>query len=208
MNINWYGQTCFRISAQKEKNGAVNILIDPFDNKETGLRSPKLEADILLLATGKKATSSPAFLIDGPGEYEVKGVYIQGIPANNRTGPIGNTIYTIEVEELKICHLGFLNQKELTSEQLEDIGDVDILMIPIGGGEAIGAVEAVKIMSQIEPKITIPMYYRIPGLKIKLEELSKFLKVLGLKSLESLPKLSVKKKDLSEEEARIVVLKP
>lgn len=210
MNIIWHGQACFKLSTQKEKNGSVNILIDPFE-KETGLRPPKLEADVLLLTDPKKkAVAGPALLVTGPGEYDFKGIYIQGIEgqSKNEDGAAKSTIYIIEAEDMKLCHLGLLGQKELTPEQLEKIGDVDILMVPMGGGMALEAGEALKIMSQVEPKITIPMYYKIPGLKLKLEELGRFLKALGIKSLEAQPKLSLKKKDLSEEEAKVIVLQP
>jgi len=217
VNITWYGQTCFRIIAQKSRNGSVNLLIDPL-GKESGLRSPKLEADILLFTSpnderiGLSSGQEEHFLVTGPGEYDVKGVYIQGIAAQTqpRKEEISkkNNIYTIEAEGIKICHLGKFAQKELTPDQLKIINEVDILMIPIGGGEVVDSAEAVKIMAQIEPKIIIPMYYRIPKLKIKLETLDKFLKALGVKTLESLPKLSVKKEGLSAEIAKIIVLKP
>jgi len=227
MNITWYGQTCFRIIAQKSRNGSVNLLIDPL-GKESGLRSPKLDADILLFtrpegarlafgdspkaASNEKIASGNYFLVTGPGEYDVKGVYIQGIAAQTqpRKEEISkeNNIYTVEAEGIKICHLGKFAQKELTPDQLKIINEVDILMIPIGGGEVVDSAEAVKIMAQIEPKIIIPMYYRIPKLKIKLDTLDKFLKALGVKTLESLPKLSVKKEGLSAEIAKIIVLKP
>ena len=205
MLITWYGQTCFRIISQKGKEGPVNILIDPLE-KGTGLRPPKLEADILL-STANKKISNKAFLISGPGEYDIKGIYIQGIHSRGPATLEGNTIYTIESEGIKVCHLGMVSQDELKSEQFERIGEVDILMVPIGGGEVISAKGAIKMMSQIEPKIIIPMYYRIPKLKQKLDGLDKFLKNLGIKSLQPLPKLSIRKKDFSEEEAKIIVLK-
>jgi len=201
MIINWYGQNCFRINVQTAKDQAVNILVDPPD-KESGLRSPKMEADILLVDSGGAAASGNYFLITGPGEYEIKGVYIEGIPSSK------NTIYTIRAEEIKICHLGKFNQDELTPDQLERIGDIDILMIPVGARETIDSRKAVKIMSQIEPKIIIPMNYKIPKMKIKLDPVDNFLKSLGIKSLPALPKLSIKKKDISAEEAKIVVLEP
>lgn len=208
MTITWYGQTCFRINTLKSRNGSVNILIDPFE-KEIGLRPPKTEADILLVTHDNKRTlSGNFFLINGPGEYDVKGVYIQGILGKKEEVSENTTIYTIEAEKMKICHLGKLGQKELFPNQIERIGKVDILMVPIGGKETLKADAAVKIMSQIEPKIIIPMYYRIPKLKVKLEGLDKFLKSLGIKSLEPLPKLSIKKKDISEEEAKIIILEP
>lgn len=224
MQIIWQGQACFQITALPPKNSQVNIIIDPFD-KIIGLRVPKLEADILLVThdhpdhNNIKAVGGNPFLITGPGEYEVKKVFIQGISAwhdvkeAQERGP--NTIYTIEAENLRLCHLGGLSQKELTSEQLEKIGDVDILMIPVGGTPrqnqwrgTISAKEALKVMSQIEPRITIPMYYQIPKLKIKLEGLDKFLKTVGIKSIEPLNKLTIKEKDLSPEETKIIVLKP
>jgi len=238
MQIIWHGQSCFQIFVRREKNNQVSIVIDPFD-ESLGLRVPKLEADILLIThshhdynnikavSGPTSASSP-FLISGPGEYEVKEVYIRGIPAwhDNVMGKERgtNTIYTIEAEDLKLCHLGDLGQKELTADQLEKIGEVDILMIPVGGIYTISSKEAPKIMAQIEPKIIIPMHYQVPKLKIhpvksreagakqfngvKLDGLDKFLKTMGIKSIESLPKLSIKKKDLSEEEIKIIVLKP
>ena len=218
MNITWYGQTCFRIIAQGEKNGSepINILIDPLE-KGTGLHSPKLEADVLLITSnGKKGplvvrgiSEKTAFLVNGPGEYDIKEAYIQGILASikDKKGEVfGNTIYVIEVEGIKICHLGLLNQIELNSQQLEKIGDVDILMVPIGGDKAVDAKGAIKIMSQIEPRITIPMYYKLPKLKVKLRGLNEFFKTLGIKSLQSLPKLSIKKKDISQQEPKIIIL--
>ena len=217
MTIYWHGQSCFQVVVSRGKNNQVNIVIDPF-SEEIGLRLPKLEADILLTTHGHpdhnnlKAVSGNPFLISGPGEYEIKEVFIQGISAwhddsqGKERGQM--TIYTIEAEELCLCHLGDLGQKELNSEQLERIGGVDILMAPVGGIYTIDGKEAVKIMSQIEPKIIIPMHYSLPKLKIKLDGLDKFLKAVGLKTIEPIPKLTIKKKDLSEEEVKIVVLKP
>lgn len=217
MTIHWPGQACFQIIAARNKGEQVSVLIDPFSG-EIGLKLPKLEPDILLVSHShydhnniKQVSGSP-FLITGPGEYEVKKVFIQGIPSwhDEKVGKERgeNTIYTIEIEEMRLCHLGDLGQKELTEEQLEKIGEVDILMIPVGGIYTISAKEAFKIISQIEPKIIIPMHYYIPKLKIKLDGLDKFLKTMGIKKIEPLPKLSIKKKDFSEEEAKIIVLKP
>ena len=222
MQIIWHGQSCFQIITSHNKNGQISIIIDPF-SEEIGLRIPKFEGDIILMThnhydhNNVKAVSAPTsasepFLISGPGEYEVKGVYIKGIHSwhDEKQGKERgeNTIYTIETEDLKLCHLGDLGQKELAEEQLEKIGEVDILMIPVGGVYTISAKEAPKIMAQIEPKITIPMHYAVPKLKIKLDPLDKFLKTFGIKNLESMKKLSIKKKDLPPEEAKIIILSP
>jgi len=218
MNINWYGQSCFQISSNQGKNNHLSTLIDPFE-ESIGLQLPrKLEADVVLIThnhldhNNVKAVSGQPFIASGPGEYDVKGIFIQGIPAfhDNVQGKERGrtTIYTIEAEEIKLCHLGDLGQKELTAEQLDKIGDVDILMIPIGGFFTINAQEAVKIMAQIEPKIIIPMHYKIPNLNIKLDGLDKFLKIVGVKKIEPLSKLFIKEKDLPKEEVKIIVLQP
>ncbi|MBM3257982.1 MAG: MBL fold metallo-hydrolase [Candidatus Nealsonbacteria bacterium] len=217
MNIIWHGQSCFQISSSQTKNNHVNIVIDPF-SEETGLRIPKLEADIVLVThqhsdhNNVKAISGNPFVVSGPGEYEIKEVFVHGTSSFHDSS-LGkergnNTIYTIEAEDLRICHLGDLGQKELTPEQVEKIGEVDILMIPVGGVFTLSAKEAMKIMSQIEPNIIIPMHYQLPKLKMKLDGLDKFLKTMGIKKIDSMPKLSIKKKDIISEEAKIVVLNP
>jgi len=222
MHITFHGQSCFEILIKQEKDSDTKLVIDPYDEK-TGLRIPKLEADIILISHDHfdhnnvkgvlpaKKEESP-FVIDGPGEYEKKGVFINGIPGfhDNSNGKERGriTMYTIDAEEMRLLHLGDLGQKELTDEQMERIGDVDILMIPVGGTFTISSKEAVSIMSQIEPKIIIPMHYKIPKLTLEIDDLQKFLKEMGLKSLEPLPKIVIKKKDLPDDEAKIIVLNP
>lgn len=193
------------------------IAIDPFD-ETIGLKVPSVSADILLIThshydhSNKKAVKNEPFVIEGPGEYEVKDVYIKGIISfhDEKEGKERglNTIYVIEVEDMRLCHLGDFGQKELTTDQLEKIGDIDILMVPVGGIFTIDAKGANKVISQIEPRIVIPMHYGLPGLKIKIDEVDKFLKEMGKKSVESLPKLLIKRKDLTPDETKIVVLQP
>ena len=217
MQVIWKGQSFFQILIQRGKESVVKIAIDPYD-EQIGLKPPTLEADILLISHSHynhnniKAVSGNPFIIEGPGEYEIKGIFIQGISSfhDNVQGKERgeNTIYTLESEGIKICHLGDLGQKELTDEQLEKIGAVDILMIPVGGVYTISAKEATKIISQIEPKIVIPMHYHIPKLKIKLEGLDKFLKMMGVKAPEVSKKLSISQRNLPSEGMKIIVLKP
>lgn len=216
MNIVWKGQSCFQIATQKNKT-PVNITIDPF-GPEIGLRPPTQAADIVLVThdhtdhNNVKSVGGEPFVVEGPGEYEIKGVFIQGILSwhDSQEGKQHgqNTIYTIESEDLRICHMGDIGQKELTDEQLQKIGEVDILMIPVGGNYTVSEKEAMKIMSQIEPKITIPMHFHVPKLKAKVDGVEKFLKSLGLKSVKPEQKLSVKKKDILPDEAKVVVLEP
>jgi len=214
MHIIWHGQSFFQLQTSLNKGEQTTIAIDPFD-ETTGLKVPSLAADILLVThdhhdhNNKKAIKGEPFLIEEPGEYEVKEVFIQGIPSfhdeegGKKRGV--NTIYTLEVEEMRICHLGDFGQKELTEDQLEQIGDIDVLMIPVGGEFTVDAKGAAHIISQIEPKVVIPMHYAIPKLKIKLDEADKFLKEIGKKSVVPQQKLLIKKKDLPLE-TQVVVL--
>jgi len=118
-----------------------------------------------------------------------------------------NTIYLIEMEGIKICHLGDIGQTKIDNAQLEIIDGVDILMIPVGGIFTINGEEAADLINQIEPKIVIPMHYKIPGLSIKLEGLEEFLKEMGVAKKETVDKLTIKKKELSEEETEVVIMK-
>ena len=214
MHIIWHGQSFFQIQTSLNKGEQTTLAIDPFD-ESTGLKPPSFQADVLLIThdhadhNNKKAIKGTPFLIEGPGEYEVKEIAIQGIPSfhdeeeGKKRG--ANTIYLIEMEEMKVCHLGDFGQKELTEDQLEQIGDIDVLMVPVGGEFTLDAKGAAHVISQIEPKIVIPMHYAIPKLKIKLDEVDKFLKEVGKKSVVPQPKLLIKKKDLPLE-TQVVVL--
>jgi L-ascorbate metabolism protein UlaG (beta-lactamase superfamily) len=216
MEIIWHGHSFFEIKSKENKN-QITVAIDPF-SEEIGLKVPKTEADILLIShnhydhNNKSAISGNYFLIDNQGEYEIKGVFVKAIKSfhdKNEGKERGeNLIFTIETEDLKVCHLGDFGQKELTEKQIEEIGEVDILMIPVGGVYTISAKEAVKVLEQLEPKIVIPMHYSLPKLKIKLDSVDKFLKSLGIKSLPTEKKLSIKKDDLSPEESKIILLEP
>lgn len=226
--ISWAGQSCFQISVSNGKSSggspSADIVIDPFDEEKTGLKMPNFSADILLVThqhfdhnnvKGVKPArpGETPFLIESPGEYEVKGVFVQGIPSfhddsdGKERGP--NTIYVVEAEDMRICHLGDFGQKQLTDEQLEKIDTVDILMIPVGGEYTVSSIEAQKIISQIEPKIVIPMHYSLPKLKAKLDDVSKFLKIMGKTSVAPQEKLVIKQSALPKEGAmEVVVLQP
>lgn len=215
MQITWYGQSFFEIRIKNEEKDHLSLTIDPFD-ESLGLKVPKIKSQILLIThshpdhSNIKAIKGEPFLIEEPGEYEVKEVFIKGILSfhDNLQGKERgtNVIYKIKAEEINLCHLGDLGQKELSSEQLEEIGQVDILMIPVGGVYTIDAKEAASIVSQIEPKIVIPMHYKIPRLKLKLESSDKFLKIIGAEKVQPQKNLKIKSKDLTKEEIQIKVL--
>lgn len=207
MQIIWYGQFCFQVLINQNKNHSVSIVIDPFD-KTVGLKAPSLKADLLLTTHNHydlNIKGNP-FLINGAGEYDIKGVYVQAISVPCDESKKRTTFYTINAQGINICHLGDLRQKELTTEQIEKIGMVDILMIPVGGVDTINGEQANYIIGQIEPKIVIPMYYQVPKLNTKLDSLDKFLKSMGAKLIESQKKLSIKKKDLVQEKTELILL--
>jgi L-ascorbate metabolism protein UlaG (beta-lactamase superfamily) len=212
MQLLWYGQSCFKIESR-----GVTIAIDPFA-KDIGLTPPRFKSDILLIThrhfdhANAAAIAGDPFLIDGPGEYEIKGVSIIGFSTfhDNAAGAERglNTAFIIESEDLRICHLGDFGEDKLREETEEAIGDVDILLIPVGGKYTIDGKIAANIVHTIEPRIVIPMHYKIPGLTIALAPPEPFLREMGIKNIEADEKLVVKKNDLPQEETRVVLLKP
>jgi L-ascorbate metabolism protein UlaG (beta-lactamase superfamily) len=215
--IYWAGQSCFQISVLTSKDHSADIVIDPYDEK-IGLKLPNLSADIVLVThnhydhNNVGGVKGEPFVINGPGEYEVKEVFINGIPSfhDDKEGKERgvNTIYIFEAEDLKFCHLGDLGQKQLTDEQLEKIDAVDILMIPVGGKYTIDSSAAQKIISQIEPRIVIPMHFALPKNKAELDDVSKFLKTMGKPSITPQDKFVVKTSTLPKDGMEIVVLQP
>lgn len=207
MTITWFGQACFRVEGKD-----VRVLIDPFD-KKIGLRTPRIHDEIVLVThdhydhNSSEGAGPESFIVRGPGEYEKSGVQIVGIQSyhdNEEGAKRGlNTIYVVKFEEITLCHLGDLGQHQLTDEQIETIGGVDILMVPIGGTYTIDGKEAVGIVKQIEPKIIIPMHYKVPGLTVDLEGPQKFFKEIGLKP-EEVETLKVNAKSLPEEEMKLI----
>jgi len=215
MTITWYGQSCFKITNQ---GNHLTIITDPFDKKFIGLNPPRSAADIVTVShdhkdhNNVKAISGDPFVINSPGEYEIKGVRIIGCTSyhDKKEGQErgSNTIYLIKIDRIRVCHLGDFGQEKLTDKQLETIGPVDVLMIPVDGVYTISAREAVKITEQIEPTIIIPMHYKLPGLKVSLGDVKDFLKEMGLNKKTAVEKLTLKKKDLTSQETKVVIFKP
>jgi L-ascorbate metabolism protein UlaG (beta-lactamase superfamily) len=213
MDIQYLGHSSFRL---KGKNATV--IIDPFNPEMVGLKFPKNSADIVTIShnhedhNNSEAVADTKKVITGPGEYEVQGVSIIGIPTyhDEKKGEERgkNTIFVFEIDDLRICHLGDLGHK-LTEKILEEIGDIDILMVPVGGFFTLDPTEAIAVIHQIEPSIIIPMHFQTPDLKTelfeKLKPVETFLNESGIAS-EHLDKLNIKKIDINEEEEKIVIL--
>jgi L-ascorbate metabolism protein UlaG (beta-lactamase superfamily) len=210
MNITWYGHRCIRIES---KEGS--ILVDPFDPKEIGLRGPTIKDDLVLVSDPAPSKAilerinEDAFLVRGPGEYERKGIAVLGIQgfADSQSGAeLGLcTIYRIVAEDLSICHLGGIGQDKLTPEQLEAIGDPDILIIPVGGQSALDAKAAAALANEIEPKIIIPIQFAISSASYKADAAEKFIKEIGL-SPQKMDKLRISKKQMPVEQTDLIVL--
>ena len=216
MQITWYGQACFKVVS-----GDTTIVISPF-GKGLGLNPPRGKADVVLLssdgADDNIAIPDGSMVISGEGEYEVKGVLISGFSffhAHEGASVLRkSTIYTIIVDDVTLCHLDNATPKQVDAI-LEKIGEVDVLMVPVGGTHRIGKEEihmldaeaAVALVGEIEPRIVIPMYYKIPGLTVSLNNADAFLKAMGaLHGAKPVDKLTIKKKDLPQEETKVMVL--
>jgi len=200
----------------KLKGKNTSVVTDPYD-PSIGLKYPKVEADIVTIshdhpdhnAVGQ--VGGAPFVVSGPGEYEIAGVKIIGVASfhDEKKGELRgkNTIYNIKIDGLWICHLGDLGQNELTDEQSEQIGQVGILLIPVGGVYTIDAEEAAKIAASLEAKVVIPMHYANLASNLKLEPVDKFLKEMGVEGAEPASKLSITNEKLPEELAVILLNK-
>jgi len=215
MQITKLGHASFKIST-KTHTGEVTIVTDPFD-KQVGFKMPKTSADIVTVSHDHydhnkvKEVGGEPFVVSGPGEYEIKGVFIYGIPSfHDKEGGKEkgvNTIYIIKLieEDITLAHLGDLGHV-LTSKQLELLENIDILLIPVGGTYTIGSKEAIEVIGQIEPRIVVPMHHDDKDIKIEgLGGIEPFCKEIGICS-ETMNKLKITKKDLPQEETKIVVL--
>ena len=213
MYITWLGQSAFKLQDKLGTDG-LTVTTDPFDSDFTGLKMPSFEADIVTIShdhkdhNNVKAIRKEPFVINTAGEYEYKGVYIEGVDSyhDEDKGETrgGNVIYRIDFEDLVITHLGDLGTV-LTDKQVEILEGTDILLIPVGGGYTLDAKKAVEVINQLEPRIIIPMHYQVEGLKFELDNVEKFIKELGL-TPEYEEKLKMTKKDLPVEDAKLVIL--
>ncbi len=199
----------------KVQFGDIVIAYNPI-SKNSKLKATSFGSDIVLTSldhedmngveNASRGDKAP-FAISGPGEYEVKGVYVKGYPSESNYGGKTrlNTIYTVALEGMNLCFLGALSNTQLPHDIAEDLEDVDILFVPIGGEGVLSAAEAQKISVQIEPRIIVPIHYGSLGAEGALKN---FIKEAGGEAPETLDKLTIKKKDLEGKEGEIVVLNP
>ena len=201
MELTWIGHSCFRLRGRE-----VAIITDPCA-RGSGYALNKAAADVVTVsnrhpnhdASGEVA-GTPTVL-DGPGEYEVKGALISGVrtplPKNNPQAA-RNTAYIMSVDDITVCHLGDLASL-LSSDQIQLMKDVDVLLVPVGGHCTIGAQEAVEIIAQVEPRLVIPMHYQTELSKVDLEPVDRFLREMGISQVQPQPRLNVTHSSLPSE---------
>lgn len=209
VDVWFHGQACVRV-----KGKSATVVFDPYSAEFTGLSPLKIAGDIVCVSHGHEdhnntSTIAPTeegktpFVISGPGEYEISGVNIVGITSfhddKNGAERGKNTIYHVTVDDVNFVHLGDLGQKKLTQDQVEELSTCDVLFIPVGSVYTISGKEASDIIAQIEPKVIIPIHYKLQGLKFDLEDVSVFLSTMGKENLEAQQKFSVSTERLPEE---------
>jgi len=209
MHITWYGLSCFKLQSKD-----LTIITDPY-GKESGLMPLRTKADIVFVSHNHSnhnnidSIKNDPFVIDGPGEYERKGIYVKGIASfhddknGEELGP--NTIYIIEIEGIKVCHLGDLGHP-LSSKQVERIDKVDILLAPVGENTTLEVDKLMDVINEIDPRIVIPMHYKIPKVKDKLSPVGKFLSEIAQEKTKPEPKIVIKAKDLPSDETKVILL--
>ena len=201
MEITWYGQSCFRI-----RERGCTVLTDPY-SPDIGLRVPRLTATIITVShqhedhNNTKAVRGSAYVIHGPGEYEVGGVFVIGVPTFHDTkggqerGK--NTAYVIEMGDFRLCHLGDLGHVP-SQEQIEQFSDMDVLFVPVGGRSTLTGARAAEVVTLLEPKLVIPMHYKVPQISANLDTAKRFLREMAVDAPEKAESLKIDKRSLGE----------
>ena len=214
MEITWYGHSCFRLT----ERSMATVVTDPYDHREIGYEPLKLKGDIVTIShntPGHNFTSAvkgDPHIIDGPGEFEIGGVFVTGIQTNGHSkkdvDEIRNTLYLFDFNGITVLHLGDLNRVP-TQTEVEDFGPVHVALVPVSGGGSLTAIKATEVISLLEPNIVIPMHYATPATgntSLKLDPLNKFLKEMGLGNLEVQPSIKIPNVSALPEETKVVVL--
>ncbi|NOT05215.1 MAG: MBL fold metallo-hydrolase [Anaerolineales bacterium] len=212
MEITWYGHSCFRLT---ERN-YVTVVTDPFDSKIIGYDPLKLKAEIVTVShdapghNNSDSVKGTTHVLTGPGEFEIGGVFITAVQTDSagrsaKSKDITrNTIYVFDYDGITVAHLGDL-QKIPTQSEIELLGTVNVALVPVGGGNSLNAAKAAEVVSMLEPNLVVPMHYFTPDSKIKLDEINKFIKEMGLSKQDAQPSLKVSRSSLPDE-THVIVL--
>lgn len=210
MDITWYGHSCFRIA----ERGSITVLTDPY-GPDIGLPPLRqIKADVVTISHDKpghnfvEAVKTPQIVFRGAGEYEVGGVFINGIAMHTVTPELAlpNVAYRIQYGALRVLHLGDLAHVP-DQQALNDLADVNVVLVPVGGGAALKSNVAAEVISMIEPNYIIPMHYALPGLSIDLDPVERFLKEMGVSKVQEEDVLKLSAGSLPEQ-PQVIVLRP
>jgi L-ascorbate metabolism protein UlaG (beta-lactamase superfamily) len=208
MEITWYGHSCFRLT---ERN-FVTVVTDPFDSKAIGYDPLKLKAEIVTIShdapghNNSDAVKGTTHVLTGSGEFEIGGVFITAVQTDGakKKEKVRNTVYVFDYDGITVAHLGDLQQIPTQSE-IELLGTVNVALVPVGGGTSLNAAKAAEVVSMLEPNLVVPMHYATPDAKVKLDDLNKFIKEMGLGKQAAQPSLKVTRTSLPSE-THVVVL--
>lgn len=204
MVLTYYGKACVKVS-----QGDTTIAFNP-SAKSGSDKYPRFGTDVVLISRRDPAYSAAEnmafgekapFVIDGPGEYEVGGIFIKGFGVEK--DGVHNVVYSLVLDDVRLCHLGGLQSNTLPGEVIEAIGEIDLLFVPVWNGDVIAPAEAYKLASSLEPKLIVPLHNSETG---KESALATFLKEAGEEGAEFADKLTLKRKDLDGKEGDIVLL--
>jgi L-ascorbate metabolism protein UlaG (beta-lactamase superfamily) len=210
MEITWYGHSCFRLT---ERNFAT-VVTDPFDHKTVGYDALKLKAEIVTVShdapghANTDAVKGTTHVLTGAGEFEIGGVFITAVQTagggKKSKDKTRNTLYVFDYDGITVAHMGDLQETPSQSE-VEALGTINVLLLPVGGGGSLNAAKAAEIVSMLEPNLVIPMHYSTPAAKLSLDSLNKFLKEMGLSKVEAQPSLKITRSGLPDE-TKVIVL--
>lgn len=211
MRIKWLGHSCFKITSGK----GIRIVTDPFDDN-VGYKLPAVETDIVTISHGHydhnfvDCVKGNFQVVSKVGNFYVKDIPIMGIHTYHdeeqgiKRG--SNIVYTFEIDGMKLCHLGDLGHA-LTPSQVEIIGKVDILLIPVGGVYTINSETALNVVQQINPSIIIPMHYKTAALKFNLDGLESFIANFENVIKPSSQVLEINREDINLDKPSLYILK-
>ncbi len=202
------------VESIKITQGDLTVALNPI-SKDSKIKGTSFGSDIVMISANhpdlngsESATRKDRepFVIKGPGEYEVKGIFIKGFESKTVYGGTEkiNTVYVFEIDSMRIAYFGAISEKELSSELKEAMGEIDIVIVPIGGGEVLNPSDAYKLSIKREPKIIIPIHFDKVGEKNSLKD---FLEEAGDESSKAVDKLTIKRKDIADKSGEVVVLK-
>lgn len=194
MELSWLGHSCFRLRGRD-----LTVVTDPF-GPGIGYSPAKIQADVVTVSHDEPnhnaigtVEGSPR-VVAGPGEYELSGVMITGVatprPAGQSRDVPRNTAYLFELDDVTVCHLGDL-AAPLGTDQIAVVRDADVLLLPVGGHCTIDATQAAEVVSQVEPKLVVPMHYRTPAVQLELDEVDRFCREIGAADLTPQPRLNL-----------------